>query len=209
MEFKDRKEAGRLLAEKLTADSAEDIVVVALPRGGVPLGIEIAKHLQAPLDLVITRKIGSPQNPEYAIGSLAENSEPLLNRRETRYLNKDWLEAAISKARNEIIRRQTLYFENHQRQTFTGKTVILVDDGIATGFTVLAAIDEIKQQNPKKLILAVPVLPKEMVTLLSEKVDELVVLTIPDYYRGSVGAYYKAFPQLTDDEVKQLLAESR
>ncbi|AQS53153.1 Putative phosphoribosyl transferase [Jeotgalibaca dankookensis] len=209
MEFKDRKEAGRLLAEKFTADSAEDIVVVALPRGGVPLGLEIAKHLQAPLDLVITRKIGSPQNPEYAIGSLAENSEPLLNRRETRYLNKDWLEAAISKARNEIIRRQTLYFENHQRQTFTGKTVILVDDGIATGFTVLAAIDEIKQQNPKKLFLAVPVLPKEMVTLLSEKVDELVVLTIPDYYRGSVGAYYEAFPQLTDDEVKQLLAESR
>lgn len=209
MEFKDRKEAGSLLAEKFTAGSAEDIVVVALPRGGVPLGLEIAKHLQAPLDLVITRKIGAPQNPEYAIGSLAEDSEPLLNRRETRFLNKDWLEAAISKARNEIIRRQTLYFENHQRQTFTGKTVILVDDGIATGFTVLAAIDEIKQQNPKKLILAVPVLPKEMVTLLSEKVDELVVLTIPDYYRGSVGAYYKAFPQLTDDEVKQLLAESR
>lgn len=102
-----------------------------------------------------------------------------------------------------------MYFENHQRQTFTGKTVILVDDGIATGFTVLAAIDEIKQQNPKKLILAVPVLPKEMVTLLSEKVDELVVLTIPDYYRGSVGAYYKVFPQLTDDEVKQLLTKSR
>lgn len=209
MKFKDRKEAGSLLAEKFTAGSAEDIVVVALPRGGVALGLEIAKHLQAPLDLVITRKIGAPQNPEYAVGSLAENSEPLLNRRETRYLNKDWLEAAISKARNEIIRRQTLYFENHQRQTFTGKTVILVDDGIATGFTVLAAIDEIKQQNPKKLILAVPVLPKEMVTLLSEKVDELVVLTIPDYYRGPVGAYYKAFPQLTDDEVKQLLAESR
>lgn len=209
MKFKDRKEAGTLLAKKFIADSIEDIVVVALPRGGVPLGLEIAKQLHAPLDLVITRKIGAPQNPEYAIGSLAENSEPLLNRRETRNLSKDWLESAISKARNEILRRQTLYFENHQRQTFTGKTVILVDDGIATGFTVLAAINEIKKQNPKKLILAVPVLPKEMVTLLSEKVDELVALTIPDYYQGSVGAYYKAFPQLTDDEVKKLLATSR
>lgn len=209
MKFKDRKEAGTLLAKKFIADSIEDIVVVALPRGGVPLGLEIAKQLHAPLDLVITRKIGAPQNPEYAIGSLAENSEPLLNRRETRNLSKDWLESAISKARNEILRRQTLYFENHQRQTFTGKTVILVDDGIATGFTVLAAINEIKKQNPKKLILAVPVLPKEMVTLLSEKVDELVALTIPDYYQGSVGAYYKAFPQLTDDEVKKLLAASR
>lgn len=209
MIFYDRIEAGRLLAKELSFESGEDIVVIALPRGGVPLGAEIAKDLQAPLDLVITRKIGAPSNPEYAIGSIAEKSEPLLNKLETDKLSKEWLVDAVAKGRKEILRRQEMYFENHTRQSIKGKTIVLVDDGVATGFTILAAIEEIKKQEPKKLLVAIPVIPKEMALQLRKKVDEIVSLIIPENYLGSVGAYYKKFPQLSDMEVKHLLAKAR
>ena len=209
MLFQDRTEAGQLLAKELQFESDENVLVVALPRGGVPLGAEIAQAFQAPLDLVITRKIGAPFNPEYAIGSLAENSEPLLNKLETNKLSKEWLEQAIVEGRKEIARRQEMYFKNHTRQSIKGKTVVLVDDGIATGFTILAAIEEIRRQEPKKLIVAIPVMPKEMELQLRNKVDEIVSLLIPDYYLGSVGAYYKEFQQLSDNEVRHLLAQTR
>lgn len=209
MLFQDRTEAGQLLAKELQFESDENVLVVALPRGGVPLGAEIAQDFQAPLDLVITRKIGAPFNPEYAIGSLAENSEPLLNKLETNKLSKEWLEQAIVEGRKEIARRQEMYFKNHTRQSIKGKTVVLVDDGIATGFTILAAIEEIRRQEPKKLIVAIPVMPKEMELQLRNKVDDIVSLLIPDYYLGSVGAYYKEFQQLSDNEVRHLLAQTR
>lgn len=209
MIFQDRTEAGQLLAKELQFEPDEDVLVIALPRGGVPLGAEIAQAFQAPLDLVITRKIGAPFNPEYAIGSLAENSEPLLNKLEINKLSKEWLEQAIVEGRKEIARRQEIYFKNHTRQSIKGKTVVLVDDGIATGFTILAAIEEIREQAPKKLVVAIPVMPKEMALQLRKKADEIVSLLIPDHYLGSVGAYYKEFQQLSDNEVRHLLAQTR
>lgn len=209
MIFQDRTEAGQLLAKELQLKAGEDVLIIALPRGGVPLGAEIAQALQAPLDLVITRKIGAPFNPEYAIGSLAEKSEPLLNKQETDKLSEEWLEEAVAEGRKEIARRQEMYFENHMRHSIKGKTVILVDDGIATGFTILAAIEEIQKQDPKKLVIAIPVMPKEMALQLRKKVDEVVSLRIPDHYLGSVGAYYKEFQQLSDREVRHLLAQAR
>ena len=209
MIFQDRTEAGQLLAKELQFEPDEDVLVIALPRGGVPLGAEIAQAFQAPLDLVITRKIGAPFNHEYAIGSLAENSEPLLNKLEINKLSKEWLEQAIVEGRKEIARRQEIYFKNHTRQSIKGKTVVLVDDGIATGFTILAAIEEIREKKPGKLVVAIPVMPKEMELQLRNKVDEIVSLLIPDHYLGSVGAYYKEFQQLSDNEVRHLLAQTR
>jgi putative phosphoribosyl transferase len=209
MIFQDRTEAGQLLAKELQFEPGEDVLVIALPRGGVPLGAEIAQVWQAPLDLVITRKIGAPFNPEYAIGSLAEKSEPLLNTLETNKLSKEWLEQAVAEGRKEIVRRQAMYFENHTRQSIKGKTVVLVDDGIATGYTIFAAIEEIQKQEPKRVILAIPVMPIEMALQLRKKVDEIVSLSIPKHYLGSVGDYYKEFQQLSDREVKHLLAQAR
>lgn len=209
MKFYDRTEAGMLLAKELTFEPNEDVVVIALPRGGVPVGAEIAKALHVPLDMVITWKIGAPDNPEYAIGAIAENAEPFLNLHETSVLSEEWLTQEVARGRKEIERRQEMYFENHARQSIKGKTIILVDDGIATGYTIMAAIAEIQRHQPKKLILAVPVIPKEMVLQLRTKVDEIVALKIPDFYLGAVGAYYEEFHQLSDMEVRQLVYESR
>lgn len=208
MIFKDRKEAGEKLAEKLRGYKGENVIVYALPRGGVPLGIEVAKSLGARLDLAIPRKIGHPLQPEYAVCAVSERGDLVCNEREKAGLDKKWLDEQIKKERKESKRRRQKYMGGHFELPGEDTTAILIDDGIATGLTMKAAIAGMKKLNPKKIIVAVPVLPKEVAEELKREVDDVVALDIPKFYMGAVGAYYRNFPQLEDEEVIKLLASS-
>lgn len=205
MRFQDRKDAGIRLAEVLEPYQGEDVIVFALPRGGVPLGVEIANKLKAPLDLIISKKIGHPLNPEYAICAIAEEGEPICNPFEMSRIDPTWLQAEVKRIRSEIKRRRKEYCGEKKQQNIEGKTVILVDDGIATGSTMIAAIQEIKKRRPKKLVVAIPVTPYDTAQRLQELADDLVSLDIDKNYLGAVGAYYQKFDQVEDSEVISLL----
>lgn len=205
MLFADRKEAGVQLAEALEKYRGEDIVVFALPRGGVPLGVEIAKRLAAPLDLLITKKIGHPFNPEYAIGAITEDADPIFNPGEHGVLDRNWLEGELKRLRQEIKRRRETYVGAANVKSLEGKTAIIVDDGIATGFTMFASIAALKKRNPKHIIVAIPVTPEDTAKRLDRMVDAVVALERTDAYLGAVGAYYIHFNQLDDAEVISLL----
>jgi len=205
MLFKNREDAGKQLAAALEKYRGEDIVVFALPRGGVVPAVAIANRLDAPLDLILTKKIGHPANSEYAICAIAEDGDPICNAAEIELLDPAWFGAATDKVRREINRRRSAYMPALAPQPAGGKTVIVVDDGIATGLTMLAAITALKQRTPKKLIVAIPVVPYDTAKKLMALTDELVSLDIDRNYRGSVGAYYQDFPQLEDSEVLTLL----
>lgn len=207
MLFKDRTEAGSLLAEKLLPFKDQDVVVYTLPRGGVPLGVEVAKKLDAPLGLIITRKIGHPLNPEYAIGALSENGRAFYDDREVKKVEDDWLENTEASLRNEIKRRRLKY--SGKLDTLDhgeGKLAIIVDDGIATGYTMKAAIDDVKKHHPNKIIVAIPVVPESMALELEESVDEVIAVERTRHYQGSVGSYYTNFSQVSDEEVTTLLS---
>lgn len=205
MRFKDRTEAGQKLAQALTKYKSETTVIYALPRGGVVLGYEIAKELNAPLSLIITRKIGHPSQPEYAICAVAEDGDMLCTEEERVAVNPDWLAQESARERSEAARRRETYLKGRMPTSAANKTAIIVDDGIATGLTMLLSIREVKHRNPKKIIVAIPVAPIEAAEKIKKEVDELVVLDIPDFYLGAVGAYYDEFPQVTDEEVIKLL----
>ena len=150
MRFKNRREAGVQLAILLQKYADDNLVVYALPRGGVPLGVEIAKKLHAPFELVITKKIGHPGNPEYALCAIAEDGEPICNKDDIGYIDKHWLQEEIDRVRVEIKRRREKYFGEITHPDIEGKTAIIVDDGIATGYTMIAAIEVISIINLKK-----------------------------------------------------------
>ena len=155
MFFKDRKEAGIKLAQALEKYQGEEAIVFALPRGGVVLGVEIAKKLGVPLDLIITKKIGHPMNEEYAICAIAEEGDPVCNEAEVKRVDPDWFQGTIQMGRQEIKRRREKYLGGIERQTLEGKTAIIVDDGIATGLTMMTAIDEAKSRHPKRIVVAI------------------------------------------------------
>ena len=205
MRFKDRSEAGKQLAQALEKYRGQGSIVYPLPRGGVVLGVEIALALEIPLDLVIPRKIGHPHNPEYAIGAVAENGEIVCNDWEVARVDPQWLKKQVEKERNEARRRRERYLGGREPLSAVGKIAILVDDGIATGLTMQAAIRDVKQRKPARIVVAVPVAPKDTADLLAQQADEVVGLEITPAYRGSVGAYYDNFPQLSDEEVIRLL----
>lgn len=207
MRFKDRSEAGQLLAEKLKRYVGKDAVVYAIPRGGVLTAVEIARNLQAPLDLVITRKISHPQNPEYAIAATAENGHIIGTRRELISIDEDWLEKEIERQRKEAARRRKKYLHGRDMIPPEGKIAIIVDDGVATGLTLRVGIMEIKHHNPAKLVVAVPVLPKSTVKVLRNEADELIALEVPsdDKFLGAVGSYYESFAQVGDKDVTRIL----
>ncbi len=205
MRFANRHEAGRLLAQALNHYRGEDGVVYALPRGGVPLGAEIALALGLELELLITRKIGHPHNPEYAVCAVAEAGALICNEEERRRLPADWLSRRVAEEKAEAARRRQVYRGGEQTRA-RGRLAIVVDDGVATGLTLLAALSELRQQAPRRLVVAVPVTPAEIAPLLREQADELVALDIPAWYAGSVGAYYRDFAQLTDAQVLAELA---
>lgn len=207
MIFKDRIEAGQKLTEKLKSLKTDfsNAVIYMLPRGGVVLGAEIAKALGIPLDLMIVRKIGHQFDPEYAIGAVAEDGHTLFNEDEYKRADKKWLEQEIKKEQVEAKRRREKYWGRREKISVEGKIAILVDDGIATGLSMMLAISEIKHQNPSKIIVAVPIVPKDM-TKKIQKEAELVVIEIDENYLGAVGAYYKSFPQVEDEEVIKILS---
>lgn len=208
MHFLDRRDAGRQLGKTLAKYRGKDTVVYALPRGGVVVGYEVAKALQAPLDLVITRKIGHPQNPEYAVCAVTEDGELMCDEFEKAALGKRWLKQKVEQERNEAMRRRKVYLDDKKRISAKNKRAIVVDDGIATGLTIRAALQSLKKEKPKKLIVAVPVAPCGTVAILQKEVDAVFVLEDAKNYLGAVGAYYDNFSQVNDDEVIKLVQQS-
>jgi putative phosphoribosyl transferase len=211
MPFRNREEAGRLLASKL--DSYRDDssgLILALPRGGVAVGYEISLALHLPLDVVIARKLGAPDNPEYALGALSETGSLYLNPEalEAFPLTQAELDALIAVAREEMSRRQQLYRQGAPLPSVTGRTVILVDDGIATGATFFSTIEAISALSPRRLVAAIPVAPQESLSALHSRVDELVVLATPEPFLA-VGHHYHAFPQVDDAEVLAYLKAAK
>lgn len=208
MRFKNRLEAGKKLAEALAKYKGAELVVYALPRGGVVLGREIAQELGAPLDLIITRKIGHPLQSEYAVCAVAEDGDLICNEAERPLLNEQWLRGEIEREREEARRRREIYLRNRRPVSAKNKTAIVVDDGIATGLTMQLAIREVKHNEPERIVLAVPVIPAEIAKKFKKEVDEVVTLDTPELYLGAVGAYYDEFPQVEDEEVIKLLHDS-
>ncbi len=207
MIFESRQQAGILLAKKLKKFKNSNAVVYALPRGGVALGAEIAKALNIPLDLIVSRKISHPLYPEYAIGAITDHGIQVLNKIEILQFDPEWLQSAIEDQYQEAKRRRQLYMADKTETSAKGKIAIIVDDGIATGYTMQAAIEDIKKQNPASIVIAVAVAvaPKGAAQFFSAIVDEFIAVEIPRIYAGAVGAYYVRFPQLTDKEVADIL----
>ncbi|BAF61091.1 MAG: phosphoribosyltransferase [Pelotomaculum sp.] len=207
MLFKDRSEAGKKLAEKLAGHVRKGAVVLAVPRGGVAVGAEIARKLDLALDLIIPRKIGLPGDPEMAAGAVAQDGTVILNRRllDILRVKEDDLEKIISDEIEEIKRRMLLYGGGGQ-QNYEGRQLIVVDDGIATGYTVQAALRSVRNCRPGELILAVPVASREALNRLEGEADRVVCLHVPDVFYA-VGQFYERFEQLEDDEVIGILKE--
>lgn len=207
--FIDRKDAGKRLARKLLEYRGTDALIVALPRGGVVVGAEVAQELGLPLDIVVVRKVGHPHNPEYAICVTDEKGTFMCNEAEAQSVNQNWLKEEIERQKKEAERRITVYRGTKKLRELRGNIVIVVDDGIATGLTMRGAVRSIRKEYPKKLVVAVPVAPYDMVQELRKEVDSVIVLDGAKDYLGAVGAYYEDFPQVSDEEVIDLLRRSQ
>ena len=200
--FRDRSDAGRQLAEKLVSYRGKNAVVLALPRGGVVTGFEIARALSLPLDIIAVRKVGAPDNPEYAIGAVGADGTTIVNDAETAAIDRTWLAGEIAAQQKEAHRRGSVYRAGRKPVGIAGKTVIIVDDGIATGLTMRVAVRSAKAEKAEKVVVAVPVAPPEAVrTLREEGADEVIILEPPDEFLGAVGAHYLRFEQVEGDEV--------
>jgi putative phosphoribosyl transferase len=206
MRFRDRAAAGRQLAERLVHLAGEEPIVVGLPRGGVPVAAEIARGLGAPLDVVLVRKVGAPQRAELAAGAVGEDGVTVQNLGVLRELGLSWgeLHDQVEWERAEVRRRASLLRPGRGRAELGGRTVILVDDGIATGSTVVAALRVVEGLGARRKILAVPVGPADVVDRMGELTDEVVCLQAPARFRA-VGQWFQDFRQVSDDEVRGLL----
>lgn len=211
LEFQDRASAGRLLAAQLAKMDLEDPVVLALPRGGVPVALEIAQALNAPLDLVLVRKIGLPSQPELAVAAIVdgEQSDLVLNEEVMSWsrLSREQLDALAQRELAEIERRRQAYLSGRTPISVTGRTAVVVDDGIATGTTIRAALKALARRGPKHLVLAVPVAPADEVLSLRGLVNDVVCLLTPESFFG-IGEFYQDFHQLKDAEVVQMLQQA-
>lgn len=206
--FADRRQAGRLLAEALAhLRGTPDLLVLALPRGGVPVAAEVATALGAPLDVVVVRKLGAPGHDELALGAIASGGAKVLNDDLVGYLRLDeaTLERIVSREARELHRREALYRDQRPALAVAGRTVVLVDDGVATGATMLAAISALRGLGATRLVVAVPVAAPAALARLHQAADEVVCLLAPSDL-ASVGQWYDDFSQTSDDEVRSLLA---
>jgi putative phosphoribosyl transferase len=205
--FADRIEAGQMLAE-LLHDYAHrpDVIVLALPRGGVPVGYEIAQRLDAPLDVFLVRKLGMPGHEEFAIGAIASGGVRVLNEqaRSLARIPESMIDAVAEKETAELHRRERMYRGSAPPPDFYGKTCILVDDGLATGSTMRAAVAGLRQHHPAKIIVAVPVASVEACQALKREADEVVCAAMPEPFYA-VGQWYQEFGQTSDQEVQELL----
>ncbi len=208
--FEDRSEAGRKLAGKLERYREEEPVILALPRGGAPVGYEVSRTLGAPLDVCIARKLGAPGQPELGIGAVAQGGARVLNYRVLSQLGvpESYVERVTAREIREVERRQHRLRSGYEPVNVRGKTAILVDDGLATGVTALAAIQSVREREPKRLVLAVPVCAAQTVEAIYPEVEDLVCLAIPSEL-GAVGFWYENFGQVPDETVIELLRKSR
>jgi putative phosphoribosyl transferase len=209
--FRDRRDAGRQLAGALRRFATADPVVLALPRGGVPVGFEVAKALGALLDVLIVRKIGAPGHKEFGLGAVVDGGEPqvVLNEEAMAAVQppQSYVEAEVGRQLKEIERRRRVYLGDREPCATRNRAVIVVDDGIATGGTVKTALRALRRTGPDYVILAVPVAPPEALPALRKDADEIVCLSTPEHF-WAVGQYYDDFEQTSDDEVVALLAEN-
>jgi putative phosphoribosyl transferase len=207
--FADRREAGRALAAQLEAyRGRENLVVLALPRGGVAVGFEVAHALQAPLDVFVVRKLGFPGHEEYAMGAIASGGVRVMNPLPGMTVSPEAVAAVAAREQAELERRELLYRDGRPAVGIEGRTVIVVDDGLATGSTMRAAVQAIRQQRPAHLVVGVPVGAEETCAQLRTEADEVVCAASPRHFRA-VGQWYRDFPQASDDEVRELLEEAR
>jgi putative phosphoribosyl transferase len=208
--FENREEAGRQLAEKLDRYAGrDDAIVLGLPRGGVPVAYEVAKHLRAPLDVFIVRKLGVPGFEELAAGAIASGGVRVLNEDVMRAIPyaDEAIEAVTAKETSELERREQIYREGRPAPELRGRIVILVDDGLATGATMRAAVKALKQRGAAKIVVAVPVGPPDTCRELAEEADETICLSTPVFFQA-VGQYYEDFSQTSDEDVRELLSSA-
>jgi putative phosphoribosyl transferase len=210
MLFDDRRHAGQVLAQKLDHyRSRTDVLVLALPRGGVPVAFEVAQALNAPMDIFVVRKLGVPGNEEYAMGAIATGGVRVLNEEARRYLriSDEVIDAVALREQKELERRERAYRGERGAPNLEGRTVILVDDGLATGSTMRAAAAAVKAQEPARIVVAVPVSAADTCEELRSEVDEIVCAAMPEPFFG-VGRWYHDFSQTSDEEVHRLLREA-
>jgi len=209
MQFVDRHDAGRRLAAELALFVSERPVVFAIPRGGVPIASEVAHALGAPLDILAVRKLGAPGNPERALGALAEDGTGVLDPRSGVMLGMTQaaFDSTLSQESRELRRRVERYRDGRSPVPVSGRTVIVVDDGLATGLTDLAAVRALRKRGARRIVVAVPVGSGEAVSMLAEEADLVVCLTVPRHLRG-VGFWYRDFAPVSDEQVLALLAEA-
>jgi putative phosphoribosyl transferase len=208
--FRDRAEAGRELSPALREYAGRaDVVVLALPRGGVPVAFEVARDLGAPLDVFVVRKLGLPVQPELAMGAIASGGAQVLNELVIHEagVSDETIEQVAAREREEVARRELLYRGERPPLHLEGKTVLFVDDGLATGTTMRAAVEALREHRPAKVVVAVPVAPPASCERLRAEVDEVVCAQTPEPF-VAIGACYESFPQLTDDEIRALLEEA-
>lgn len=211
--FKDRNQAGELLAQRLVElgyDHEPHLLVFGLPRGGVPVAYPIALRLKAPLDVWVVRKLGTPGHEELAMGAIASGGGRVLNQEivQSLQISADTIAAVERQQLAELERRERLYRGNKPFPNLSGQTVLLIDDGLATGATMKAAIAAAQQQHPQRLVVAVPVAPPDTVAEIQALVDEVVCLQTPAFFQA-VGLWYEHFPQTSDEEVLALLQAAR
>ncbi len=207
MQFADRREAGRKLAQELSGyTDREDVVVLGLPRGGVPVAFEVAKAHQAPIDVFVVRKLGVPGNPELAMGAIASGDVRVMNEDvvESAGISEEAIQRVAEEERQKLRDREDAYRGARPGVDLEGKTVILVDDGLATGTTMRAAVAPLREHKPTEIVVGVPTGPPETCADVSERVDEAVCLTTPEPFFG-VGGAYRDFSQTTNEEVRELL----
>nr|MDO8079165.1 phosphoribosyltransferase [Candidatus Freyarchaeota archaeon] len=208
--FKDRVDAGTKLAEELLVYKKDNPVVLVIPRGGVVVGYEVAKKLGAPLDIVVPRKIPAPSNPELGIGAVTQDGTVIIDQQIKDYLfvSNEYIKEETERQIKEIERRMKAYRGDKKLIPLEDRVVILVDDGIATGVTMIAAIRSIRKQNPKKIVVAVPVGPPSTIKKIKEEADEVVSLITYEPFEA-VGQFYTDFSQTSDDEVIKLLQKAK
>jgi predicted phosphoribosyltransferase len=208
--FENRIEAGKRLASNLADFVGKNAIVLAVPRGGVVVGYEIAKMLNLPLDVIIPHKIGAPDNPELAIGAMTEDGTIILDKNLVAYLGVpgSYIKEESKRQKREIERRLKMYRQNEPSPNLKGRDIIIVDDGIATGSTIKAALASVKKKGAKTVTVAVPVGPPSTIKELRSQADRVVCLHMPEYFQA-IGQFYADFDQTTDEEVIQLLEKSR
>jgi predicted phosphoribosyltransferase len=207
--LRNRRQAGRVLAQLLEHHRGDPrLLVVGLPRGGVPVAFEVAQALQAPLDIFVVRKLGVPGHEEYAMGAIASGGVRVMNPTMDIPVAPADLAAVVAREQAELVRREQLYRGSRPAIALQGRTVIVVDDGLATGSTMRAAVLAIRQQEPRRVVVGVPVGAEDTCEALRRDADEVVCAAMPQPFRA-VGLWYQEFPQTSDDEVHQLLEQSR